>query len=49
MQASQPRSHSIALGDAPAFNHNNAATDVNNLVGFNNMGINTQNVFTDEK
>lgn len=34
--SSHIKSHSIAIGDEPAFCHANAATDVKNLVGFNN-------------
>lgn len=44
--------HSVGIGGEDMLcvnNMNNAATDVCNLVGFQNMAINTQAVNTDEK
>lgn len=41
-------SHSIGIG-GPIIDSHHAATDVQNLVGFNNMAINTQAINTDEK
>jgi hypothetical protein len=49
-KAQTQRNHSIAIGGNEAMiGTTNAATDVQNLVGFQSTGINTFGIKTDEK